>query len=201
MSVGGLRASDADRDSVVHLLHIAYAEGRISYDEHAERVAASLKAKTFDDLLPLTADLVPVSAAPVNRPDRSPVSAECATDEPDRITAALSEVKRIGPWRVRRRSFTHIVLGSVKLDLTEATFDALVVEINLTQFMGSLFVRVPLGMTVRDETARVLGETSIKGIGAPDAALPTIVITGVNVLGELKVRGPKQPSMWRRVLA
>jgi hypothetical protein len=34
---GQLRASDADRDKVTELLHAAYAEGRIRYEEHSER--------------------------------------------------------------------------------------------------------------------------------------------------------------------
>ena len=63
MNPGQLRVSDADRDQVAEVLHTAYAEGRISLDEHAERTSAALEAKTFDDLTGLTADLVPTAAA------------------------------------------------------------------------------------------------------------------------------------------
>ena len=59
MNPGQLRVSDADRDQVTEVLHTAYAEGRISLDEHAERTSAALAARTFDDLTVLTADLVP----------------------------------------------------------------------------------------------------------------------------------------------
>ena len=69
---GQLRASDADRDKVTELLHIAYAEGRISYDEHSERTEAALTARTFDDLASLTTDLVP---APQRPPALVPVTA------------------------------------------------------------------------------------------------------------------------------
>ena len=58
-----MRASDTDRDQVTQLLQAAYAEGRISYAEHDERTAAALRAKTFDELEDLTADLVPVAPA------------------------------------------------------------------------------------------------------------------------------------------
>jgi Domain of unknown function (DUF1707) len=70
---GQLRASDADRDKVTELLHAAYAEGRIRYEEHSERTAAALSARTLDDLAVLTADLVPASPQPaalVPGPDR-----------------------------------------------------------------------------------------------------------------------------------
>ena len=38
---GNLRASDADRDHVATLLTTAYAEGRLSKDEHDERLDAA----------------------------------------------------------------------------------------------------------------------------------------------------------------
>ena len=116
------------------------------------------------------------------------------------MTAALSEVKRDGSWRVRPRNVANVFLGSVQLDLTEAVFDAQVVEFNVTQVMGSILLRVPVGTTVRDETANVLAETSVKGVGTPDPAFPVIVLRGTNVLSEIKVRGPKKTPMWRRAL-
>jgi hypothetical protein len=195
-----LRASDADRDRVAEVLHRAYAEGRISTEEHEDRLDATNRAKILADLTPLTADLVPTAPRP-RAPfpaDRRPVTG--GGPEADRMTAALSTVKRQGPWRVRRRSFASVFLGSVELDLTEATFDEQVVEVNVTQVLGSMFLRVPRGTTVRDETANVLAETSIKGIGTPDPSFPVIILRGTNVLGEIKVRGPKKPSVWKRAL-
>ena len=210
MTAGGLRASDTDRDRVAEVLHTAYAEGRITDEEHAERLQATSAARTFDDLLPLTADLVPMgppsAASAPHRPGSIRDAAsqhgadQSGTDQADRMTAALSEVKREGPWRVHRRSFASVFLGSVQLDFTEATFDTQVVEVNVTQVCGSILLRVPTGTTVRDETANVLAETSIKGIGAPDPRFPVIVLRGTNVLGEIKVRGPKRPSLWKRAL-
>lgn len=188
MTDDALRVSDADRDQVAELLHAAYAEGRISDEEHSERLLATLRAKTFGDLRPLTADLVP----------RAWGSAQVsATDEPDRITAALSEVTRKGPWRVHRRSFVQVFLGGLRLDFTEATFEAPVVEVNVTQLMGSVLLRVPAGTTIRNETASVLAETTIRGLGPPDPSQPTIVLKGTNILGEIKVRGPRR-SLLRR---
>ena len=46
---GNLRASDADREQVATVLTTAYAEGRLSREEHDERLDQLLVAKTFDD--------------------------------------------------------------------------------------------------------------------------------------------------------
>ena len=197
------RASDADRDQVAEVLHTAYAEGRLTREEHDERTDAALAARTFDELSALTADLVPTggqSFVPATQPKSGVIVSQGAVDEPDRMTAVLSSVKRVGPWRIRRSSTVHTLMGSVQLDLTEATFDAPVVEVNTTNVMGELTIRVPLGTVVRDEVTNVLAESSVKDVGEPDRSMPTVVIRGTNVMGEVKVRGPRRPPLWRRAL-
>ncbi|HYP46650.1 MAG TPA: DUF1707 domain-containing protein [Propionibacteriaceae bacterium] len=192
MNDDALRASDADRDQVTELLHAAYAQGRITDEEHTERLLAALRAKTFGELRPLTADLLP--QAPSIAGAGVPVA---TSGEPDRMTSVLTEVKRHGPWRVRRRSYATVFLGGLRLDLTQATFEAPVVEINITQVVGGVTLRVPIGTTIRDETTAVLGDTSIRGIGPANPACPTIVLKGTNILGDIKVRGPKRSLMRR----
>ncbi|HEX8510977.1 MAG TPA: DUF1707 domain-containing protein [Propionibacteriaceae bacterium] len=198
MSSGSIRVSDADRDKVAEVLHAAYAEGRIDDEEHGERLEATLVAKTFDDLLPLTADLLPAPPFSVPRPATPPVQAR--SGQPGQLTAVLSETKKVGVWHLGQRTNVNVVMGSMHLDLTEAVVDGPVIEVNLTQLMGSFLLRVPTGATIRVESGNVLGETSVKGLGQPDPNGLTVVLRGVNILGEVKVRGPKKPSMWRRAL-
>ncbi len=193
MNGEGLRASDGDRDQVAELLHAAYAEGRITRDEHEQRLTAALEARTFDQLGALTADLVP--AVPAH------LSVAPSVDEPDRLTAMLATSKRDGPWQVRRTTYANSILGSVKIDLTQAAFSTREVRINCTQFMGETVIRVPVGTQVRLEVTNVLGDSSVKGIGDPDPALPTVVVSGTNVLGDISVRGPKKPLPWKRHVA
>ncbi len=202
MSSENLRASDADRDAVAEVLHNAFADGRLTMDEHDERVSAALKARTFADLTPLTDDLIATPTTElVSRQHMSPVIVtEGAEADPDRINTILSDAKREGHWRMRRSSYANTFLANIKLDLTEATFDAPVVELNLTTVMGTLFLRVPPGTRIKDETHSVMGSTSVKGVGDPDPGMPLIVIKGTNVMGEVKVRGPKKPLPWRKAL-
>ena len=100
-----------------------------------------------------------------------------------------------------RQLQVNVVVGSAVVDLTEATFASREVEINCTQFLGSITIRVRPGTTVRIEAANVLGDSSVKNIGEPSNGEPTIVVRGTNILGEISVRGPKKPSMWRRHVA
>jgi len=50
-------ASDADRDSAAGVLSSAFAEGRLTASEHAERIRAAYGARTMSELAGLTGDL------------------------------------------------------------------------------------------------------------------------------------------------
>jgi hypothetical protein len=188
---GNLRASDADRDQVATLLSTAYAEGRLSKDEHDERLEQLLQAKTFDDLIPLTADLV-VTHPPRPVPTSSvEIDTAHATGDPDRHIAIFGGVTRKGDWRVRRKTQSFALFGGMDLDMREAVFDAPLVEISGFWCFGGLDIKVPEGMQVRDETAGVFGGTDVRDLGAPMTGAPTLVIKGLTLFGGVSVRGPK----------
>lgn len=194
MNPGQLRVCDADRDQVAELLHTAYAEGRITRDEHDERTTVALSARTFADLTGLTADLVPAG-----RP--APLAVLPDAGEPDRVTAMCGEAKRNGPLTIGRSIQVNVILGSAVLDLTEARFTSREVEVSCTQFLGSITMRVRPGTTVRIDAANVLADASVKRVGEPDDREPTILVHGTNILGDISVRGPKRPPPWRRHVA
>lgn len=53
-----MRASDSDRDRVAEQLREALAEGRLTAEEHAERLDAVYQAKTYAELAPIVEDLL-----------------------------------------------------------------------------------------------------------------------------------------------
>jgi hypothetical protein len=55
----GLRASDRDRDVVLRVLGDGFADGRLDRTEYDERAEAVTRARTFGELQPIIADLVP----------------------------------------------------------------------------------------------------------------------------------------------
>jgi hypothetical protein len=57
-------ASDADRDAAVRVLNDAFAEGRLTADEHGDRVRAAYAARTWQELARLTADLPGPAGSP-----------------------------------------------------------------------------------------------------------------------------------------
>ena len=188
---GNLRASDADRDHVATLLSIAYAEGRLTKDEHDERLDQLMGARTFDDLIPLTSDLVVVAPTAPAPTSNVTIDTVHAADEPDRHIAIFGGVTRKGDWRVRRKTQSFALFGGMDLDMREAIFDAPRVEISGFWCFGGLDIKVPEGIQVRDETAGIFGGTDVRDLGEPIAGAPTLVIKGMTLFGGVTVRGPK----------
>jgi Domain of unknown function (DUF1707) len=66
-----VRASDADRQRVVHRLQEAVARGLLTFDEGSERMGQAWASRHLDELPELTADL-PAPAPPVPAPAAAP---------------------------------------------------------------------------------------------------------------------------------
>jgi Domain of unknown function (DUF1707) len=192
---GSLRASDADREQVATLLSTAYAEGRLTREEHDERIDQLMAAKTFDDLIPITRDLVVVgtpNAVATPRPtSRFMIDTTGQNPDSDKMIAIFGGVTRSGRWRVRKNIQALALFGGMDLDLRNAIFEAPVVEISGFWCFGGLDIKVPEGIDVRDQTAGVFGGTDIRDIGDPAPGAPTLVIKGMTLFGGVTVRGPK----------
>jgi Domain of unknown function (DUF1707) len=192
---GNLRASDADRDQVATLLSTAYAEGRLTREEHDERIDQLMKAKTFDDLIPITSDLViaggraPVSAS--RSDSRFTIDTSRQNLESDKLIAIFGGVSRSGKWRVRKNIQALTLFGGMDLDLRDAIFEAPVVEISGFWCFGGLDVKAPAGIEVQDQTAGIFGGTEVRDIGDPAPGAPTLVIKGVTLFGGISIHGPK----------
>jgi hypothetical protein len=192
---GHLRASDADRDQVAEVVSTAFAEGRLSREEHDERLDALLRAKTFDDLVGLTRDLVvvgtPVPAAPPAEQRTYAVEHGAPSGEVDRMVGIFGGAERKGTWRIRSRTQAYAVFGGIDLDLREAVFESQVVEISGFWCFGGLDIKVPAGVEVRDQTSGVFGGTDVRDLGEPQPGAPVIVLKGVSLFGGVSVKGPK----------
>ncbi|WP_030454705.1 DUF1707 and DUF4870 domain-containing protein [Herbidospora cretacea] len=86
-----LRVSDADRERVVELVQLAYAEGRLDKDEMDLRLDHAMTAQTHADLVPVMADLynrVPTLTA-YPKPHDEPAR---AADGTDRVAGAAAHL-------------------------------------------------------------------------------------------------------------
>ena len=194
-AVGGdLVATDLDREHVVVLLNEATNEGLLPAPERDRRVAIARTAETFDDLVPLTRDLVSVDGAlvapaglavPTNR-----VDTVGATDAADQVVAIFSGATRGGHWRVRKNTSIATVFGRAELDTTQAVFEAQTVTMNVFCMFGGVELRVPDGVEVRNQVSGIFGGVDVK-VSPPRPGAPTVIVRGVAMFGGVEIRNPK----------
>jgi hypothetical protein len=117
-----LRVSDADRHRVAELLRQAAGEGRLDLEELEERLEAAYRAKTYGDLVPLTADLPlgsHVRHPPAGQRAGVPLSALIRYDT---SFAILGGVRRKGLWEIGASHTALAIMGGLVVDLREARF-------------------------------------------------------------------------------
>jgi len=180
-----LRASDADRDRVLALLSEAMSDGRLTADEHSERVQRAFSARTLGDLAELTADLAVPSAQPV-RLDGGRV-----------IAGIFGPARRDGRWVVPENLTVTAMFGEVEVDFTQAILQASRVQIYATVFGGRLRLIVPDGVSVIVSGHMVLGRK--RGSTPPPAGpdTPVIEVRALVLGGELDVRTPPKSRRFR----
>ncbi|MFF1560404.1 DUF1707 domain-containing protein [Streptomyces sp. NPDC058279] len=194
----GLRASDADRDRIAQLLADALAEGRLTAEEHSDRLDTLYAVKTVGELDVLVRDLpaahagawLPATGAPPAPvvPVGGSVGAEAET-----VLAVCSSATRKGRWRPGALIRAVSVLGDVSLDLTEAVFEQRVTEINVSCVLGNVEIVVPENVTLRGYGGGVLGnfEVTDEGVAAADPQAPVVIVRGFALLGNIEAR-PKR---------
>lgn len=201
---GDIRASDSDRDQVLTVLSTAYAEGRLTADEHAERISAASAARTFDDLIPLTRDLVPlhtpiqpVAPTPVPTDQVSvPTIDRRSTGDSETLVAIFGGSTRRGVWRARKHINTFALFGGNELDFTEAVFENDVIEITGFWMFGGCTIKLPEGVEVQDHVVGIFGGSDVK-YTRPSPGGPKVVIKGLALFGGCDIKGPK-PSKNKR---
>jgi uncharacterized protein DUF1707 len=191
---GNLRASDADREKVANVLNAAYAEGRLSREEHDQRLSELMAARTFDDLVPITRDLVvarPGAAAQQPAPSTTyEVDTRSASEQPGRFIAVFGGTDRRGKWRVRKNNQALALFGGIDLDMRDAIFESPTIEITAISCFGGLDIKVPDGVDVRNEVVGIFGGSDTKDIN-PMPGSPTLVVKGLALFGGVSVKGPK----------
>ena len=131
-----LRASDFDRDRVISLLAAAAADGRLTPDEHSDRVERAYQARTLGQLAALTTDLAAPDAQPIKLDGRRAV------------TGIFGRDSRDGRWVVPDNLPVVAIFGEVELDLREALLQSGRIIVYATLIAGTLHLVVPDGVSV-----------------------------------------------------
>jgi hypothetical protein len=188
--IARLRISDADRDKAASVLSQAMAEGRITADEHAQRLDGVYAAKTQADIVPLVSDLPGAGAALEARAAPDAAATQVRRRTPARLVAVFSSTERRGRWRAPAALGAVNVFGHTELDLREAVLPGKEIDISAVCVFGDVRITVPPEMHVIDTGWAVFGGREMPpdtdASSAPDA--PVLRIKGVSLFGMATVR-------------
>jgi hypothetical protein len=194
-----LRASDADRTRVADVLAQAYADGRLTLAEHTDRLNTVWAAKTLGELEPVLADLGASAAPVVPGPSGAPMPLADVDMAPLRLVQIFSGARREGDWMVPSQINTLVLFGGSHLDMRQAAFTQLDVEIQVAVGFGGVDLFVPAGVSVVDETVAIFGGVEMKGMGAPAPGAPVIHLRGFVIFGGVTVHGPDYKTFGQRL--
>jgi hypothetical protein len=195
-----MRISDADRDRAASVLNNALAEGRLTPEEHSQRLDAIFAAKTQADIAPLLSDipglgasLAPTAGPLVGTGDRGLAA---HGGEHARMISVLSGITRKGMWRVPQQINAVNIVGGTDLDLREAILPPGEIRIRAICVLGGIDITVPPEMHVIDDGWALLGGREIppdtpESI-SPDA--PVLRVTGLSILGGMTVKRKRRKS-------
>lgn len=168
------------------MLGVALGDGRLTAEEHSDRVSRALSARTLGDLSRLTADLASAADQPVR------------VDGGRAVTGFFRDQTRTGRWVVPSVLTCSAVCGEVVADFTEALLQSRHVVLYAYAFCGRVRLIVPSGVVVVLDGTTVLGRfrggTAESVPDSPD--IPVIEVHAVCVAGEVLVKTPPRPRRW-----
>ncbi|HSV41556.1 MAG TPA: DUF1707 domain-containing protein [Nocardioidaceae bacterium] len=190
-----LRISDMERHQVAEVLRQAAGEGRIDLDELDERLEATFAAKTYADLVPITADLPAVGTKPL--PLQRPTGHVVAGPAYSSSFAMMSETRRSGPWQVGASHSAFALMGSVVIDLRQAVFTHREVAINASALMGSVDVIVNPYTIVICDGFGFMGDYSesrprVEAQTTSDS--PVVRVKGIALMGSVNIKRKPLPG-------
>ncbi len=163
------------RERVAHALAHNFAADHLDADELEARLARVYAATTAEELAAVVADLPEVVPDAALAPAKAP--------EARRISALFSAQEQRVTGMVPRRLELRSKWGYVELDLTRATFEPGLTEIDVRAFMGYVEIRFPADVRIESGGHALFGFFSLKG-GSGDTPSPCVVrITGRATFG------------------
>ena len=194
-----MRISDADRDRAAAVLSEALAEGRLTPQEHADRLDAIFAAKTQADITPLISDLPNAAAlAQVGGALVQPGAGAIATrGKRTRLLAFMSGVVRKGAWHVPQDMSAITVMAGAEFDFREAVLPEGEIKLKATCVMAGIEITVPPEMRVIDGAWAIMGGIEVppetEESKRPNA--PVLRLSGVTIMGGMSVRRlPRKPT-------
>ncbi len=174
------------------MLGNALAEGRLTPEEHSERLDAIFAAKTQADIAPLISD-IPNAAALAQAGGalvQPGASAVATKGKRTRMVALMGAFSRKGVWQVPQAMSAVTVMAGGDLDFRDAVLPPGEIRLRATCVMAGIDIIVPPEMRVIDSAWAIMG-----GIEVPPETeeskrqdAPVLHLSGITIMGGVSIR-------------
>lgn len=172
------------RDRVVDQLKYNLVNDHLEIDEFEQLVKMALTTPSKSELFSLVTDL----PAQVETGTKHQENELAAYKDKDSIINILSESKRKGVWFPPKQFRVLNILGETEIDFREVQPGPDLIYISLSCVLGAVKIIVPPGVNVVSNLKSILGAINDRSRGSLNPDLPTIVIGGKVILGEVTIK-------------
>ena len=179
-----MRAEDKQR--ATEFVKDLYATGGIDEMHFEVGIARVLGATTDAELVEVVRSLPPpVTYTPAGRRLTRPLE----------IHSGLGRLRLAGRWQLAAETHVSADLGSVRLDLTEADYDADVIDLHVYSGCGTITIIVPRGVDL--QIIRHRGGVSSQ-LEPPVPGFPLVRLDVTTNIGRVRLRHPEARDRARR---
>ncbi|MGQ4276985.1 DUF1707 SHOCT-like domain-containing protein [Pseudidiomarina sp. E22-M8] len=178
------------REETVDKLIVNYSRAIISAEAFERRLDEAMATDTHQELVDLVADLpLEADTSYDDKKERSftPNYAASGNSVDDKLISILGSNVRDGQWVVPKKIVVVDVLGSAKIDFTDAIFQHQNIEINVTNVIGNLEIFIPENVNVSSRVFNIIGSTENNAPSMAGRQAPQITITGWSLLGSVEI--------------
>lgn len=189
------------REEVIDQLIMNYSHGVISEQAFERRLDIATNSDEHHVLAEQVADLTLLPDAKYRamwaqsfssgekQSAKADRAAKRGAGDSDRLVSVLSSDERSGPWRVPQHLTIINALSSVELDFTEAVFDHQQVTVQISNWLGSIDIKVPENVEVLSDMNNIVSSSSnsvtSSGPGTPKTHF--IRVEGYSVLASVSI--------------
>lgn len=188
-----LRASDREREAAVARLRAATGDGRLTFDEFAERAGRAWEARTCGELVLLTEDLpsaeIDTSAV---RPPSTNRRRRTVKARRQRLVSIFGGTRHAGGWTAEPEMTVVAVCGHSELDLTTCRLERRVdvIDVRTVGLFAGIELIVPPGAVVDAAGFVLFGGRQLRHEGSTSSTAPVlrVRVRSYGAFGGLLVR-------------
>lgn len=177
---------DGDRMRAVGRLQELAGSGQLSMDRFSTALEQVLAAQTHTELETAMAALPSLVRI-------TPASRRLA--RPLKIDVGMGRLDLGAGWQLASETSVRTNSGRCRLDLTQASWDASEIDLEIQTVMGTIEVIVPDGVAVQMLSAR--GSVKLDSLAPPVPGAPVLRVAAIGNTGEIRIRNPTRRRRWR----